>query len=578
MIRKFLIAFILMVSSGVYGQQWVKVWSDEFNNPGLPDTSKWSWEVGPFMNGEAQYYTNRRIENCHIDDTTLVIEARKENYLGASYTSSRIISRYKGDWQYGRIEIRAKIPTGKGSFPAIWLMPTDCIYGGWPSSGEIDIMENVGFEPDNIYNTVHFYGTNGTGHQSSGSHVARNAPYDHFFTYAIEWTPDKIDWYIDDAKVYTYSKPVGSDYRSWPFNDKFYLILNLAIGGQWGGSQGIDPAIFPLKFIIDYVRIYKWQSNPGPYTLTTETSTGGTVAVIPRQETYIAGTPVQLTAFPDNGYYFGGFLYMGNANPITIEMVDDLTVIPLFFKSGELIKNGTFDRGLFGWNNIYINDNLTQSAVTDWESGTYVFKILKPATEWWHLGDQWLGIPVKQGKTYKVSFDAWADNPGQLGISLSRNYGNYAAYYENPSIAITQTKTNYNWQFTFNNASDNNCRLYFGFGRFSGKIYIDNISMTELVTTGTEEIDDVSQPVISAGTEPSTGRIHIYLTLVQPENVNLTLYNLQGVKLATIYNGYLHEGSHSMETPLQKALFPPGIYFLQFKGSSHTSSIKFPLF
>ncbi len=214
----------------------------------------------------------------------------------------------------------------------------------------------------------------------------------------------------------------------------------MAIGGQWGGAQGIDPAIFPLKFVIDYVRVYKWQTEPGPYSLTIEPVTGGTAEAYPLLENYTAGTSVELTATPAQGYYFGGFLYMGYANPLTIQMVDEHTVIPLFYKTGELIKNGNFDRGLSGWTNIYINDYATQSAKASWQEGIYVFQIIKPATEWWHMGDQWQGIPALRGKTYQVSFDAWADVPGQIGISFARNSGNYAAYHENPSLAISQAK------------------------------------------------------------------------------------------------------------------------------------------
>ena len=578
MLRNIVVAIALLLSSISYAQQWVKVWSDEFNTPGLPDTSKWSYDVGPFMNGEAQYYTYRRIENAHIDDTTLIIESRKEDYVGASYTSARIVSRFNGDWLYGRIEVRAKIPTGKGSFPAIWMMPTESIYGVWPLSGEIDIMENVGFEPDNIYTTLHYYGTNGSGHQSSGTHVARTAPYDTFYTYAIEWTPDKIDWFIDNDKVYTYARPVGADYRLWPFNDRFYLILNLAIGGQWGALQGIDPNIFPLKLTIDYARVYAWQTDEGPYSLTIEPVPGGTAEASPQQQEYSAGTAVQLTASADAGYSFGGFLYMGNANPLTIEMVEDRTVIPLFYKNGELIKNGTFDRGLSGWNNIYINDYATQSAVTSWQNGTYIFKILKPATEWWHMGDQWLGISAVKGKTYLVSFDAWADNPGQLGLSFARNYGTYATYYENPSIAISQTKTRYTWQFTFNSTSDKNCRLFFGFGRFSGQVYLDNVSMTQLVPTPVEELTKSGVPAIAVRTERETGRIQVELTLSRPESANLTIYNLQGIEMATLYNGYLSAGSHVMEMHLDRSLLQAGVYFLRFNSNSGTSTVKFSLY
>jgi hypothetical protein len=155
---------------------------------------------------------------------------------------------------------------------------------------------------------------------------------------------------------------------------------------------------------------------------------------------------------------------MGNANPLTFQMADDVSVIPLFYKSGELIKNGTFDRGISGWNNLYIYNTATQAAKAGWQDGTYVFQVINPASEWWHMGDQWLGIPAVQGKTYRVSFDAWAESFAALGLSFSRNSGNYAAYYENPSIDITMSKTSYTWQFTFNSASDNNCRLYFGMG------------------------------------------------------------------------------------------------------------------
>jgi len=576
--RYLIVVATLLLAAGAYAQQWVKVWSDEFNTPGLPDTSKWSNEVGLIRNNESQYYTYRNIANTHIDDTTLVIEARKENYAGASYTSASLISRYNGDWLYGRIEVRAKIPTGKGSWPAIWMMPSESIYGGWPYSGEIDIMENVGYEPDNIYSTVHFLGTNGSGHQSNGGYVVRTAPYDTFYTYTIEWTPDKIDWFIDDVKVYTYNKPAGSDYRVWPFNERFYLILNLAIGGTWGGIQGIDPDIFPLKFYIDYVRVYTWQTSEGPYSLTLEPSTGGSVEASPQQEEYPAGTAVQLTAVPDAGYYFGGFLYMGNANPLAIQMTGDLTVTPLFYKTGELVRNGTFDRGITGWNNIYIFDRANQAANSGWQDGVYFFNITKPATEWWHMGDQWTGIPAIRGKTYLVSFDAWAEIAGKVGISFARNTGNYAAYYENPSIDITQAPARYTWQFTFDSTSDMNCRLYFGFGRFTGKVFLDNVSMTQLVTTGTAGIAKQDLPVVTVGTEPSTGRILVELTLTQHENVHITVCNLQGIDIATLFSGFLASGSHKLQSGMDEVRLPAGVYLLRLTGSNGSSATRFTLY
>jgi len=251
-----LFLFIFCFAFCAFPQHYVKVWSDEFNTPGLPDSTKWGYEVGKLRNNELQYYTLKRLENARIQDTLLIIEARKESYLGADYTSASLISKYKGDWLYGKIEVRAKVPTGKGTWPAIWMMPTNDEYGGWPKSGEIDIMEYVGMNPLNLYFTTHFEGTNGSGHQSSGKHFEFNAPYDRFITYTLVWTPEKLEWYADGVKYHSYVK-TADDSKVWPFNKSFYLILNLAYGGVWGAQQGIDDTKLPHKFYIDYVRVYQ---------------------------------------------------------------------------------------------------------------------------------------------------------------------------------------------------------------------------------------------------------------------------------------------------------------------------------
>ena len=177
-----------ILSLSLQAQEWELVWSDEFSVAGAPDPDKWSYEEGLLRNDELQYYTVDRRENARIEDTTLIIEARKESYEGAGYTSASLISRYKGDWKYGRIEVRAKIPTGKGTWPAIWLMPTHKEYGGWPLSGEIDIMENVGWNPDAIHQTVHIEGTDGSGHEGVGDAYTLGDAYEKFYTYSIEWS------------------------------------------------------------------------------------------------------------------------------------------------------------------------------------------------------------------------------------------------------------------------------------------------------------------------------------------------------------------------------------------------------
>ena len=248
-------------------QKYVMVWNEEFNTPGLPDSTKWSYESGKIRNNELQYYTVKRLENARIEDSVLVIEARKEKYSGADYTSASIISKGIGDWKYGKIEISAKVPTGKGTWPALWMMPTNSAYGTWPHSGEIDIMEYVGFEPQYLHYTCHFEGTNGSGHQSSGSKSASIVnPFNKFIKFAIIWTPDKIEWYANDVKYHQYLRS-SDDPRVWPFNKEFYLILNLAYGGTWGGTAGIDDTKLPHKFLIDYVRVYQLQESEGPFML-----------------------------------------------------------------------------------------------------------------------------------------------------------------------------------------------------------------------------------------------------------------------------------------------------------------------
>ena len=254
-----ILSIILFFTVQAYSQNYVMVWNDEFNTPGLPDSTKWGYEVGKVRNNELQYYTLQRSENARIEDTTLVIEARKEAFEGSDYTAASLISKMKGDWQYGKFEISAKVPGGLGTWPAIWMLPTDEEYGGWPNSGEIDIMEYVGMDPNNLYYTIHYQGTKKDGHDSSGAKTNFKMPYNDFVKFTLLWAPDKMEWYENDKLVHTYLKK-SDDPKQWPFNKRFYMILNLAYGGGWGGQKGVDDTILPSKFYVDYVRVYQLQN------------------------------------------------------------------------------------------------------------------------------------------------------------------------------------------------------------------------------------------------------------------------------------------------------------------------------
>ena len=238
----------------------VLVWSDEFSYTGLPDASKWSFDTEGnawgWGNNEAQYYTADRLKNAEVKDGFLYITAHKEEYQGFSYTSTRLRTRLKGDWLYGRIEVKAKIPDGRGMWPAIWMLPTDRVYGDWPKSGEIDIMENVGYDPNIILATVHTESYNHTlGTQKSGKTRVQTC-YSDFHIYAVEWMSNEMKFYVDDLLIFTFRNE-GTGSKVWPFDRKFHLLLNVAVGGNWGGAMGIDDAIFPRAMVVDYVRIYQ---------------------------------------------------------------------------------------------------------------------------------------------------------------------------------------------------------------------------------------------------------------------------------------------------------------------------------
>jgi beta-glucanase (GH16 family) len=239
---------------------WVMIWNDEFGNDGLPDPQKWNYDVGGsgWGNNELQYYTENRTENARVQQDFLVIEARKESYEGKNYTSARLVSRGKGDWTYGRFEVRAILPSGRGTWPAIWMLPTEWSYGngGWPDNGEIDIMEHVGYDPGSIHASIHTASYNWVNNTQKTSIIKVPAAQSSFHVYAMEWYPDSICIFVDSVKYFTFKKE-SDDWKVWPFNKNFHFIFNIAVGGGWGGAQGIDDSIFPQRMLIDYVRVYK---------------------------------------------------------------------------------------------------------------------------------------------------------------------------------------------------------------------------------------------------------------------------------------------------------------------------------
>jgi beta-glucanase (GH16 family) len=239
-------------------QEWIPVWADEFDTPGPPDPGKWIRQAAEpgWTNRELQCYTDRRPENARVEDGCLVIEARRDRFGGHEYSSARLCTRGLGEWLYGRFEIMARLPAGRGTWPAIWLLAADTTYGPWPACGEIDIMEHVGYMPGTVHASVHCYAQNFLNNrQNTSPHPVPGCTED-FHLYACEWRPDRIEIYADHYKVLSYPKK-GKGWQSWPFDKPFYLILNLAVGGTWGGKHGVDPDIWPKRLEVKYVRVYR---------------------------------------------------------------------------------------------------------------------------------------------------------------------------------------------------------------------------------------------------------------------------------------------------------------------------------
>jgi beta-glucanase (GH16 family) len=564
MIRILTIIALFLISSVISAQNYVQVWGDEFNTPGLPDSTKWGYEVGKIRNSELQYFTYKRLENVRIEDTVLIIEARKEKFSGADYTSASLISKGIGDWKYGKVEISAKVPTGKGTWPALWMMPTYSEYGSWPKSGEIDIMEYVGYDPQKLHYTTHFEGTNGTGQESSGSNSTFiTNPYEKFIKFTMVWTPDKIEWYANDRKFHEYRKQPTFDNRRWPFDKEFYLILNLAYGGLWGGLQGVDDTKLPHKFLIDYVRVFQLQEGESPFKLDINPSTHGKVEVSPKLDFYPENTEVTLTAIPDSGYSFKAWAHHSAANPYKLIVNKNATVTPVFYNSKELLSNGEFDKSWNSWS-FYVENSQNISYTPSIVDSTFVINITKTTGTDWHLGFQESGLSLKKAN-YKLTFDAWADQSKQLLITVSKNYIDWSAWVTKlQTISTTRKK----YELTLNMpVNDENVRLYFGLGKFLGKFYIDNISLTKIEpVTGNQEIS-LNENTFSIYPNPTNSAFTVNFTDVSKlKEQQLELLTLDG-KL--IYQTKLLD----VETTINPGQIKPGIYLVKVR-SEKKSYVK----
>lgn len=427
---------VTLSAANIKPEAWNIVWKDEFEGSSI-DSSKWNFIQGGggYGNSELQNYTNRA-ENARIEDGNLVIEAHKENYQGNAYTSAKLTTEGKGDWTYGKFEIRAKMPQGQGIWPALWMMPSDeNLYSGWPTSGEIDIMELLGHEPSKVYGTLHYGSPHG---QTQGSYsLSDGATFaDDFHTFAVEWEPGEFRYYVDGvlyAKLHDWASKnpqEGGEYTyPAPFDRDFFLQMNLAVGGTWPGNPD-SSTVFPQQMLVDYVRVYERE-----------------------------GQAYRQPTLPDD-----------QAGAIKDPGAD-----------GNYVENGSFEEGLNNW--VFQpfappTDLFGGAGSVELDQGAIKTTIDKEGNESYAIQLVQAGLPLLKGSTYQLSFDAWSTGDRTMVASLSGPDRGYTRYMDDQTVALTGDKQTYTSSFTMKSDTDANARLEFNMGKAGTlPVWIDQVQL-----------------------------------------------------------------------------------------------------
>jgi beta-glucanase (GH16 family) len=438
---------------------WTLAWSDEFNDDTI-DPNKWTYDTSNGVtvgnpgwgNNELEYYTSRP-ENVKVENGKLVITAIKENYEGFQYTSARIKTKGKFSQTYGKYEIRAKAPVGKGFWPAIWMLPEDYVYGAWAASGEIDIMEGWGSKPDTIAGTLH-YGQQWPGNTYTGKEYKfGSSTIEQFHTYAIEWEPGEIRWYVDGQLYNTqndwYSRsadqPANNTYPA-PFDQNFHLLMNLAVGGNFDGNPTAD-TLFPSKMEIDYVRVYELTGrsyrDPIPPTLA--------------KENYQAGS--NLPQAPDNDLVYNKS-FTQNVDGDTGMGIPDTAHWSLFQEPGGSAATVAIDP-LSGVR--YAKVNITNG-------GSNPYSIQPQAI-----------VSLAKGRYYKLSFDAKTDTSRNINVKLTGGQSRgYAAYSQALQADLTSGFKSYEMSFQMKQDSDIAARIEFNMGTNTHPVWFGNVKLVEI--------------------------------------------------------------------------------------------------
>lgn len=430
---------VALTEANIKPETWKMVWNDEFEGSTI-DTTKWNHVRGGggYGNNELQYYTDR-VENARIENGQLVIEAHQEHVQGNAYTSAKLTTEGKGSWTYGKFEIRAKMPQGKGIWPAIWMMPEDSnLYSGWPASGEIDIMELLGHEPSTIHGTLHY----GQPHeQSQGSYTLTDGTTfaDDYHTFAVEWEPGEFRFYVDGVLYakqndwFSKNPQEGGEYTyPAPFDRDFFMQLNLAVGGNWPGNPD-QTTLFPQKMLVDYVRVYEREGH------------NYRQPIVPPTKTEEVRQP--------------------NAD-------------------GNYVENGTFEEGWNHWvfqpfappadlfggtGSVAIDQGAIKTVIEQEGNENYAIQLVQA------------DLPLVKGATYQLSFDAWSSGDRTMVASMAGPDRGYTRYMDDKTVLLTAARSTYTYTFMMNSNTDPNARLEFNMGKAGTlPVWIDEVSLVKV--------------------------------------------------------------------------------------------------
>jgi beta-glucanase (GH16 family) len=566
-----LISTLCILPTSLRGDTWIPVWSDEFDYTGLPDPEKWSFDVAGnaygWGNNELQNYTDETYPspNAWVEEGRLIIEARAEEYTHSGhtrdYTSARLRTMHSGDWLYGKIEVRAKLPGGRGTWPAIWMLPTDSEYGGWPASGEIDIMEYVGYEPELIHWTVHTESFNHSIGTQKGESAHFETPENRFYTYAVEWHKDRIDFLVDDQRYFTFENQEGYTFEEWPFDKRFHLLLNVAVGGDWGGVEGVDDAIFPVRMEVDYVRVYQNGDSDGPFSIETASTSGGEILLEPHRDEYEPGDDVRISAFPAQGYRFRGFTGSRNSQKsiLDLSITGDLSFFAFFTQEAELLINGDFGYNLHYWTPLNTHNGARAHAFT--ENGKLIIDIDSAGENPWDVQINQEDIHLKTGETYSISFDGSHSEKGNITVGVARSVDPWTPYSAQ-TITLTKESQSYSFKFTMTEDTDENARFFFDAGGSAGRVTIDDASLTRHGETALKEDGFTPRQSRIYTTHPTSAVPSVNVSIAEPGKSRLEVFDTQGRIISS--DVFYTPGTHRHSPPISSR----GVYFLRLSTQS----------